>query len=376
MLPVTRANLDHICCICLSDIRPFVFTRTVYDVKQEKNMSRMLKLSAHITILKNPMNQKYINDYCRKICEICFVKVEFTYGFRQRIISSTASLKELIESGELNDLDIERLQYFCRICLNRQESIANDANSLKNEHLMWLKNCTGIRFTSLIDNDKFRLKEGTNINEIAVIDDKHFPRQLCKVCFKKLQNVEGFRQSATQSFEYMISLMGDVSIPEDDLLMQRLEKAKENKFGNELLQQSQLVFLNEEPVNSETTILQTGDNKNEVGEHEKEENFSPDVMEVEESHDGSTNVDPIKNITNSPNAVKHEDNSMNVTDFMEVLRNQSDEEQEDYDDNSGGDLDFALDSSNDEVSSSDHNEPEIAKNTTTRKTRAKQKQVR
>lgn len=368
MLPVTRANLDHICCICLSDIRPSVFTRTVYDVKKENNMTKMLKLSAHITILKNPMNQKFINDYCRKVCEICYVKVQFTYGFRQRIIASIASLKELIESGELNELDIERLQHFCRICLNRQD---NEMNNLKMEHLMWLKNCSGVRFTSLADNETFRLKEGTNINEIAVVDDQHFPRQLCKVCIKKLQNVEGFRQSATQSFEYMISLMGDISVPEDDLVMQRLKKVKENVGINEL-QQPQLVFLSENPTKLETISLQTKDNN--VDENEQEDNLSSIVMEVEESNDNSTIVDPIDNSVNTPEATKQEDdNSINATDFVQVLPPHSDEELEEDDDNVFGDVDFALDTSNDEISSVDCNENDVdyVKNICSRKTRAK-----
>lgn len=214
MLAVTRANLDHICCVCLLDIRSSVFTQQAYDVRKDPNISKNLKLTALITVLKNPINQKYITDYCRKVCETCLVKIQYSYSLREKIIASTTTLKELLQNNNLHEMDIEKLNFFCRICLNRQK----DVKRLEIRHMNWLKNCTGIRFTSLIDNEVLRIKEGTNINEIAIVDDKHFPQHLCRCCLKKLKNVDDFRKSATQSFEYMITVMGDTINQEEHLV--------------------------------------------------------------------------------------------------------------------------------------------------------------
>lgn len=252
MLPVTRANLEHICCVCLLDIRPSRFTQKVYDVKEEKNISKILKLTAHITILKNPINQKYIYDYCRKICEICFVKTQYSFFFREKIVASTATLKELLESNDLNNQDVERLQYFCRICLNRQTS--KDVKNLKMIHLNWLKNCSGIRYTSIIDTEAFRIKEGTNINEIATINDAQFPQQLCQICLKKLQNVEEFRKLATQSFEYMISIMGDASGPDDELVSQEVKQFKKNIVWNKV-PEAQSIFVKVNNIKQDGAIM-------------------------------------------------------------------------------------------------------------------------
>ncbi|KAM7349228.1 uncharacterized protein ACRADG_008248 [Cochliomyia hominivorax] len=318
MLPVTRANLDHICCICLMDIRPSVFTQNVYDVKGEKNMSKVLKLTAHITVLKNPINQRYINDYCRKICEICYLKTQYSYSFREKIIASTASVKELLESGELDDLEVERLQYFCRICLNRQEITAT---TLDQKHFQWLKNCSGIRFNSLVDMEKFRIKSGTNINEIAEIDDKYFPRHLCSNCLKKLQNVEEFRKSATQSFEYMISVMGDMNAPEFDLVTQHhIKNLKDSVIWKEELQA---------PT---TAILQFEDNN--IHGFKEEESFSTDVVEVQIQQDIDDNVDPIPNAIDFTDTSKLEEKrSENLEDLMEILSHYSDENEDDTDAN-------------------------------------------
>lgn len=219
MLPVTRANLDKICCICLVDIQESVFNQKVYDVKEEKNLSKLLKLTAHITVLKNPLNLKYINDYCRKVCEICYLKAQYSFHFREKILASTVALKDLLENGSISEEeDVEKLQHFCRICLNRQNDTGNNNGEMNNKYLKLIKDCCGIRFSKLRETETFRIKEGTNINELVVINDEQFPKQLCRMCFKKLLNVDEFRSLATHSFEYMVSVMGDDSDVQEELL--------------------------------------------------------------------------------------------------------------------------------------------------------------
>ncbi|XP_065365027.1 zinc finger protein 652-like [Calliphora vicina] len=359
MLPVTRAHLDHICCICLLDIRPAIFTQKVYDVKEEKNMSKILKVTAHITVLKNPMNQKYINDYCRKICEICFLKTQYSYFFREKIMASTAALKELLESDELNDEDIKRLQYFCRICLNRQNT-KNNAKSLNMQHLNWLKDCSGIRYTSIIDTEKFRIKEGTNINEIAVINDTHFPQQLCQNCLKKLQNVEDFRKSATQTFEYMISVMGDASGPDDDLATQEIKQFRENVIWKEV-PQTQPVAVNEISATQDCAIFQIEDVKYEEG---YQESFCTNSLQFE-VHNTYTGVDPIADVIDySNNTLQMNDDAFeDAMDFMEEFPHYSDADDDD-------DADLNLNFSIETVSSAEFSD-NADKNKCLRKSRDK-----
>lgn len=228
MLPVTRANLDKICCICLVDIDESVFTKKVYDVKEEKNLSKLLKLTAHIAVLRNPLNLKYINDYCRKVCEICFLKAQYAFHFREKILASTVALKDLLENGSIcKEEDLKKLHHFCRICLNRQKDTGNNNCKMNNKYLKMMKDCCGIRFSTLRETEAFRIKEGTNINELVVICDEKFPKQLCRICLKKLLNVDEFRTLATHSFEYMFSVMGDESdIPEGFLVKQDIQLFK------------------------------------------------------------------------------------------------------------------------------------------------------
>ncbi|KNC28975.1 hypothetical protein FF38_13794 [Lucilia cuprina] len=339
MLPVARANLDHICCICLLDVRPSMFTQKVYDVKEEKNMSKILKLTAHITILKNPMNQKYINEYCRKVCEICFLKTQYSYLFREKIMASTAAVKELLEGSELNDQDIERLQYFCRICLNRQKTKSN-AKCLNMQHLKWIKDCSGIRFTSLIEMEKFRIKEGTNINEIAEINDAEFPHQLCANCLKKLTNVEEFRKSATQSFEYMISVMGDTSGPDEDLIIQGIKQFRENIIRKEV-PQAQTVTVCETSTKQDSAILKNDDDI----KNEQQENFYTDVLQIQ--------IQDVETLTDSKDfsntlQLKQEDAFEDVIDFPGDLPH--------YSDVGDDDADFTLDFDVNDASSDDYND--------------------
>ncbi|TMW51231.1 hypothetical protein DOY81_003708 [Sarcophaga bullata] len=186
MLPITRVNLDNICCTCLVDVRPTNLSiKNVYIVNEDTNLLKVLQATAYVTVLKYPQNLKFIYNYSRKLCQKCFWKAQDSYQFLEKIVKSTARLKDLL----VNDLnktgkDVKKLRNCCRICLNRQRGQRYEDNK---KYLKWLQDFSGME------------------DEEQLYKNKHFPTQLCSICLENLHDVEIFLLLSTFSFEYIAS---------------------------------------------------------------------------------------------------------------------------------------------------------------------------
>lgn len=206
MLPVTRANLEYICCICMVDVRPKAYQGTAYDLSTNNELFRKLKLTSHISVLQNPRNVIMLKEYCKKVCTLCRNKITFAYEVRDKILAGCIVLKETIESEELDELMSSRLKYLCRICLCLQKT--SSEVRLTAEIVKCIKDCTGLRYSSYRESELIRLKEGTNLTEILDINDNGFPCQICKSCYRKLVNMDELRKQALAAFADMQTMCG------------------------------------------------------------------------------------------------------------------------------------------------------------------------
>lgn len=200
--------MAYICCICMQDIRSKMYKEQSYDLSTENALLKQLKLTSHISVLKNPRNISQIKEYCRKLCKLCYNKVHFAYEIRERILTSSIVLKEIVENDEMEQVIIDRLKWFCRMCLRRQDT--TDQVPINSEIISIIKDCTGLRYSSYRETAMFRLKEGTNITELLEIDDRKFPKQLCKFCYKRLCNMNELRIQATTAYSDMFNIIGEI----------------------------------------------------------------------------------------------------------------------------------------------------------------------
>ena len=189
MLPITRVNLNNICCTCLIDVRRTRFAKDkVHIINKDPNLLKVLQATAYVTVLKDTKNLKFIDDYSQKLCQRCFSKAQYSYHFLEIIRKSTSRLKDLLVS-DLNNTgtDVKRLKYCCRICLTRQRGENHQRNEDYKKYLKWLQDFSGIEDDEHLNNNK------------------QFPKQLCGICLKKIQTAEIYLLLSTFAFEYIAS---------------------------------------------------------------------------------------------------------------------------------------------------------------------------
>ena len=251
MLPITRVNLNNICCTCLMDVRRTKFTKDkVHVINKDPNLLKMLQETAYATVLKDIKNLKFTGDYSQKLCQRCFSKAKDSYHLLEKVRQSSARLKDLLLSDlDTSGTEMKKLKNCCRICLIRQRGQKYHRREKYKKYLKWLQDFGGIE------------------DEEQLTNNKPFPKQLCITCMKKIYIAEKYLLLSTFAFEYIASEIdkecrksqninkdtGDNVLPQKELIVD--ESLTTQNFNKDVQEEVFMIKYEEEGTQYQETVI-------------------------------------------------------------------------------------------------------------------------